>query len=355
MATPEQARREEEEFAAAFNEGDKEPTRQSEGDVFGPGHDGAPEEPKPAEGAPAAEQDASQGDTAPGEVAAGDEAAPAVAIVLEPQAPEASAAIPADDADGEADPTDPKEVQRKKSWEGRLKAREAELKAREDALAAKGGQGPGEAGGDAAPPANAEEAAADIQAADTPQEAVEEAKEAVDSGAMSPEEAMKLVSQDFGDEFAKMLGVLIEHKASEIAGRMADERINGVRKDLNDVVDDVVKHRADTHFEILSDAHPDFLDVAESAEFKDWVEGLPEQFQEKAVSVIQRGSARQIVKLLNIYKEAGAKPEEGAGESEPADAAAVDAAEGVRSSSGGLQLPEAPSRDESYEDAWSKF
>ena len=254
-------------------------------------------------------------------VPAEEETAPAIVIAVEPTATE---------NDGATDePTDPKDIQRQKSWEGRLKAREAELKAREDAL--KSPSEPGET-----------QAQESTEPAVT--EAVEEAAAAVESGQMTVDQAMAALANDFGDDFTKMLGVLIETKASEIAGKTADERMGQVKGEMDGLVNELVQDKAKSHYESISDAHPDFMDVAASPEFRSYVEGLDETQQAQAMKVIESGSARQIVKLLGDYKSTLNKVDQ-----EPA----MDAAEGVRSK--GMKIPEKPAQSDDYAEAWSQF
>ena len=186
-----------------------------------------------------------------------------------------------------------------------------------------------------------------MEPAAEPAEAIEEAVAKVESGELTFDQAMKTLSNDFGDDFTKMLGVLIEAKASEIAGKTADERVSKVSQQMDGLVGELVDDKARAHFESISDAHPDFMDVAGSPEFKEFVAAMDETQRAAAEQTIATGSARSINKLLSAYKSAGAKPE-------PMDDESMDAAEGVRSS-GGLKIPNKPEASEDYEAAWSQF
>jgi len=312
MATSENMQQDQDDFAAAFNGEEPQSNVQTEDEVFGLGEqESEPQEAEEGESATAGES--------------GEDEAPAVVIAIEPGA---------EDNEGAEDmPTDPKEIQRQKSWEGRLKAREADLKAREDALKTPD-------------PREPEETPAQDAAEPAVTEAVEEAVAAVESGEMTVDQAMKTLANDFGDDFTKMLGFLIESKASEIAGKAADDRMSVVKRDVDGIVNEIVDDKARSHFEIISDAHPDFMDVAESPEFKGYVDSLDETQQAKAQKIIESGSARQIVRLLSDYKASGNKVD-------PVEDPAMDAAEGVRSK--GLKIPEKPAQSEDYEAAWSQF
>lgn len=317
MATSEQALDESQAFADAFGADEAPQTEMSEDEAFGI----TPEVAEPEEAAepvqePAGEEVADP--TATDGAESGTDAEPAVAVVIAPEAEEG--------------PTDPKEIQRQKSWEGRLKAKEAELKAREDALAKTAEVEPGEG--------------AAHESDETPTaEAVEDVAEKVESGELTLDQAVATLGNDFGPEFTKMLGVLIESKAREIAGSLADEKVGAVRGEFDGLVNEIVEDKKRSHMELISDAHPDFIEVAGSPEFKAFVEALPGSEQEMAKQVIESGTARQINKLLSTFKSAKT--------AEPEDTQAMDDAEGVRSS--GLKIPEKPKMADSYEDAWSEF
>jgi hypothetical protein len=340
--TPEQAKQQEQEFSAGYAEDQQKAPEQSEDEAFGL----SPETPAQEAAEPAAEeaketpaQESSEQAQAAEGGADGDTgndqgtAPPEVAV-----APDA-----ADGSNVGEEPTDPKDIQRQKSWEGRLKAKEAELKAREDAL--KGSAKP-------------EESTAEMKAdGDTPAEEaaepavtekLEEVAEQVKSGDMSTEEAMKTLSSDFGEDFVKMLNVLIEAKSGEVASKTADEKVGAVSGKLDGLIGELVDDKAKSHFESISEAHPDFMEVGESPEFKAYVDALPATEKEHALNVIGSGSAGAINKLLTVYKKSKEAPTQ-----EKPDESAMDAAEGVRGKA--IKLPDHPDKSEGYEEAWNQF
>ena len=341
--TPQESQQDQTDFGAAFGEDQAKRPEQTEDEAFGLAADAqSPSAPEDHE-APAEDPAETSAGESGGEGQAGGDsgnAAPAVAIVVEPGAEDNSSVASDDTAMSD------KDKQREKSWEGRLKAREAELKAREDALAGK----------DAAPAAaetpaemSAEGTTPAEEAAESPQtEALEDAVEKVSSGELTVEQAMKTLSQDFGEDFTKMLGVLIDAKASEIAGRTADEKVSGVSKTIDGIVGELKNEREQKHFETIADAHPDFKEVAASPEFKEYIDKLPATEKEAALATIGTGSARSINQLLTSFK-AGNEPVANA----TPDDAGIDAAEGVRSR--GLKIPDQPVDSQDYEDAWDKF
>lgn len=235
-------------------------------------------------------------------------------------------------AEADDTPTDPKEIQRQKSWEGRLRAREAELKAREDAL--RGGSGDGDGDGD------------DSGEPESPAEAVEDAIESVQSGEMTAEQALSSLAADFGDEFASMLGVLVRSVAKQEASSATEERVGAVKQSVEDVVAGIHDERVQRHFEAIMDKHPDFLEIAEGDAIQGYLDSLGADERVKAEETIAKGSAKAINQLLDAVKA------HGAGAGEEADAA-MDDAEGVRS--GPVAIPAKPSQSDDFAKAWDEF
>ena len=299
----------------------------------------------------------------------------------EPADPPADGTVvdaPAGEAEqsAEDEPTDPKEIQRKRSWEGRLRAREKELEARAAELEA-----------NAAPATPAAPAAPDVPDADdssatsTETQATAEALEqiadtttdagvaqttgdladAVADGSMTAEQAMKVLSEDFGEDFVKMIRAI----AGAEGRTAATQEVTTLRGDMSGVISTIADSRAREHFETIAEAHPDFNDVGQSEAFKSWAAEDPARQE-----IANGGSARQIIRMLGEFKAAAPAAPAGAAEDLPASDSAdstslvdgdpdadedLDAAEGVRSSNAGMTLPEAPAPAGGYEDAWEQF
>jgi hypothetical protein len=359
MATTENMKDEQDAYAAAFNEEDTPKQEMSEDEAFGLA------EPKSEE---TAAEDGAEGQAAePVDVAividGGDlekEAEDAMAKQTAEEAAEApgqdnaaeEVAEQGDAAEVKAPAVDmEKEVQRLKSWEGRLKAMEAKLKA----AGADTEEEQKEAVGEAI------EKAADAAPTEADEEKVEQIAEQVEDGTITPEQAMKQLAEDFGDDFVKMIEAIATAKAKEAGGAAASEKFGEIAKTVDDVIADIVDTKAKAHFEQIADAHPDFQEVGASEQFKAYVEALPEGDKEQAMQTIANGSAKQIIKLLNNFKAQvpAAKNDElteAQGESVVDEAVAedpaLDAAEGVRSS--GMKLPDEP-KAAGYEDAWNEY
>jgi hypothetical protein len=258
------------------------------------------------------------------------------------------------------------DMQKFKSWQGRLKKIEAELKAK----AANGGA----PNGDVSPAQAADETTAEAlsEVADQAEGAnpalADEAGQLagqVDRGEISPEEAMKSLAEDFGEPFVRM----IEAIARSSAGKAADEKIGKVSENVEKVISHIKDSSERAHFEAIYEAHPDFLEVSKSPEFQAFVQASG------AEAIAESGSAKEINKLLDDFQAQQAAPAQEAGtpaggEVSPAqdavaaaDAAsggeaesdpALDDAEGVRS--GGLRLPDEPQKGaDDFVGAWNQF
>jgi hypothetical protein len=252
--------------------------------------------------------------------------APAVAIVIEPEAPaEGEAAMPEAMPEGEATVTEeaavegepvsqeaseeevsPEDMQRQKSWEGRLKKREEELKAREAELSAM---------------------------AEAP-----ETFPAVDDVAV--EEAKAKLAEDFGEEFVSLIATIATGMAKKIAAETAEEKAGNIGKDIEGVIEQIRDVNERAHFERIYDAHEDFVEIANDPDFQAWVAEDAERAR-----IVGEGHAREIVQLLNDWKASNAPAEEESGD---------DDTEAVRS--GGLKLPApGPGMNKDYADAWKEF
>lgn len=345
MATQNQMKDDSDEFAAAFNEDAAPVAQMSDDEAFGLT--------EPATEATVPEDAAEGQGMESADVAVmmdADDAAPA-ADMAEDAAPMAAAEVPAVDAEVAPKPMVDmdKEVQRLKSWEGRLKAMEAKLK----------GAGATEPEEQQEAVGAAIEQAAEAAASPAEAESVEQIAEQVEDGSMSPQQAMKQLAEDFGEDFVKMIEAIAVAKAKEAGGAAASEKFGELSKTVDEIIGDIVDTKARSHFETIADAHPDFQDVGSSEEFKAYVEAMPEAGKEQAMQTIANGSAKAIVKLLDGFKKsATAAPTEeltaATGESivDEATEEQMDAAEGVRSS--GMKLPDQP-KSANYEDAWNDY
>ncbi len=247
---------------------------------------------------------------------------PDEAIEIEPEAMPAE--MPAEPV-AQAQPAGlSKEEQRLKSWEGRLRARDAQGVSVE-AEPEEAGEDPATEVGETASSETGEYAAQSVEG-------------------MSPDEAMKKLNDDFGPEFTAMINALIDAKVSQAA--------SGTNEAVHEIIADIVDSKARAHFERISDAHPDFMEIEKSPEFREYVMGMDEQAKPEAIRIVKSGSAREINALLSAFKASRQEPQEQPQAPMQADPG-LDAAEGVRSS--GIRLPTQPSASSDYEAAWREF
>lgn len=310
MATPEQKMQDEQDFDAAYAAEDA-PTAAtpSDDDAFGLVPEGAGEE---DDGIPNSPEEATE---ATMEEAPTVEAAPATG-----EAPAGKAMQPAGLS---------KDEQRLKSWEGRLKAREAELKA------AGHDMGTGEEEGE-----SILEDMGESKLEESGEEVADKLK------GMSPDEAMRILADDFGEDFAKMLSAVIDAKVAQASSSMGQS--------VDEIINDIVDTKARAHFETIADRHPDFMDISTSEAFKGYLDAMPEEGKAEAQRVIENGTAREINKLLDGFKASTAQPAgQMAGDDGADNTDSMDAAEGVRST--GMRLPTQPGASKDYAAAWDEF
>ena len=279
--SPEQSKQDSADFDAAYNEDAPTPAQKTDDDAFGL----VPDEAVMADdGIPNSPEEAQEAEE-----------------VAEPQ-----------EASGGHPPGLTLEEQRAKSWEGRKQAMEREAAS----------------GGEPAEPNEPAEAPAEEAAEPEVSELLEDA--AAKTEGMAPDEALKALAADFGEDFAKMLSTIIDAKVAQAS--------DTVSKSVNEIIEDIVDTKARSHFETIADRHPDFMDIANSEEFKAYCAEKPE-----CAAIVDTGTARQINKMLDDYKTT----------KEPAqDDTSMDDAEGVRSS--GMRLPAQPTSSSDYSAAWDE-
>lgn len=172
----------------------------------------------------------------------------------------------------EGDDTDQQseaDIQREKSWEGRLRARELKLTQGEADLAAKQSAAP--------------------EDGDTGDDDDQEGEEA-DTSKMSPEE-LEAFEKEYPDVQQYM-----------------DTRIKQTEKKVDDAVAPLVKNSEDdalkVHFQTLEGAHADFQDVAGSEDMQFFIDEAPAYARDGMRRVLAEGTALECIELLDDYKEA---------------------------------------------------
>ena len=183
----------------------------------------------------------------------------------EPVAEEMAEQMPEDEPLPAEEEMTPEDVQRQKSWEGRLKKREEELAAREAELS------------------------------NQPSEPM------IDDAEIESIKAQ--LSEDFGEELVQMITKLATHAAAKTSPGLDTSEVQEVKEVVAQAIMDVQGAFQSMHFGQIADAHADFQEIFQSEQFQEWLGTLPEEQQQAAMGVIEGGRAGQVVKLLNQYKD----------------------------------------------------
>ena len=287
---------------------------------------------------------------------------PAVAVVIAEGAPEGE--MPAD-GEGEMSPQD---VQRAKSWEGRIKKREAELAAREAELAAReaalNGEGVemaaggkvcqkkdggkvemmaegGEVMDDDMMPADE---MTDPMAGEAPDlfaegegmadEGMEGDMAEADTAPVS-DDPVEQMAADYGPEIVAAVTAIVERTVRKIVEEMGGAFASEVEGKIAEIMRATNEGFGMIQGEMLRSVVDDIDDVLESDEFTAWVESLPEEEKAQAQQVIDAGTPSQGIKLIKQYKARSKGPS-------PEDVWAEDAAVAVKGKSP-VRLPDRPS------------
>lgn len=232
-----------------------------------------------------------------------------------------SAAAPAEGDAPMADdePTDPKDAQRAKSWEGRLRKREAELAAKEAALAereaalAQRGEpsaeptmdAAGSQSADDAPSSPPEAGAISAEAAAEGESVAEESREAGADTDDTPEDVRAILdkyTQDFGPEFVADIMRLAEFKAQKL--------IDGFKKDaettfksVDEVLSALQAAYTENHYDSIESAVDDASEIPERPEFKAYLATMSPEEAARIEDILDGGTAPRIIRELKKFKE----------------------------------------------------
>lgn len=249
---------------------------------------------------------------------------------------EAAVAAPvAEEEDDEAGMS-AKEIQRKRTFEGRMRKLEDDLKA--VASQKKAAAGEVDPGADPTDGLDAKSGGDKSSAA--------EVIEQLQDGSISADEATKQLTEDFGEEFVKMIAALVDKKATEIAGKTVADGFRKVSDEVKEINSQIADKEERRHFEAITDAFPDFYAQVKSPEFSAFVQAGDDKVQQAA----KAGSAKDVIALMKKFTAASVKTVAAPEVEDPA----LSAAAGVRS--GAMRLPETPgsSHKDDFEGAWAE-
>lgn len=146
---------------------------------------------------------------------------------------------------------------------------------------------------------------------------------AIASGEVDPE-----IFGDFSEAaLAKGVQILVDARV--------DARVNEVMEKLDAKLQPFQAQQAKTaqelHYGAIYGAHPDADSISESAELAEWIDKQPSFAKAGYQSVLQKGTAEQIVEFFTSFKESTAKTQTATSTKPDAAAAAEKAIAGARS------------------------
>jgi hypothetical protein len=158
--------------------------------------------------------------------------------MAEPETAEVIAEAPVD--------MSPEDIQREKSWEGRLKKREEELAARESSM-----------------------------------------------GNLPKGEALAKLAEQFGPEFADLLVQVVKEVTPD-----GSDNLMALKEEVTSVIEDL---KFSNHQGAIKAAHADAYEIGESEEFGAWC-GQQEDADE-CKRIVERGTTSEVISVLSRYKK----------------------------------------------------
>lgn len=126
---------------------------------------------------------------------------------------------------------------------------------------------------------------------------VQQAQEAIDKG-IDPS-----IFGDYSEEaLAKGFAELSRRTAEAVRAQVREEVLQEVRAEIAPLIKQSQQDAATAHVNTILQAHPDIASVLESTEFAEWMGKQPSYVQEAMAAVLDNGSAKQVVEVLDSYK-----------------------------------------------------
>lgn len=108
----------------------------------------------------------------------------------------------------------------------------------------------------------------------------------------------------FGDFSDQALKKGVESLVADALGKFKSE----VNADIEPVKRQVAESAAETHFRTIYTKHPDTDSIVESAEYQQWLAAQPSLVRQTYETVLSKGTASQVVEMLDTYKAARPAP-----------------------------------------------
>lgn len=171
-----------------------------------------------------------------------------------------------------------KELQRTRSWEGRLSAKDKEIKDLQNQLQnlEQKIQSP-----------SSDSSAQNVQS-DQQQQDSSQAKGELDEFFKEYPELQK--------PLMTLVNNVVEEKTKQAIGQI-EQRFGPVQESVQ-------RQEAEQHKQAIYEAHSDVDSIVQSGQLEKWVEAQPDYISESMKRVIQEGSTEQVIDLLSRFKEA---------------------------------------------------
>lgn len=101
-------------------------------------------------------------------------------------------------------------------------------------------------------------------------------------------------------DIAEAVKTLVDSKLNKTVNQVEQVVTNRVQP----IEQNIAQESARQHIERIRAAHPDVIAIMESGDLVNWIQTLPAVQQEGAIYIYNRGTADQIIELLNTYKSA---------------------------------------------------
>jgi hypothetical protein len=208
-----------------------------------------------------------------------------------------------------------KEIQRNSSWEGRIRA------------------------------ANKRADDAESQLNDKPG--------AVDKGASTPQgdDEDDTVLSEFIEEFPS-LEKPIKLMATKIARDLVEKKMGDIKPTLDSVQDTAEQTAVDTHLGKITDAHPDWRKIHKSGVLTTWIEQQPKFMQPGLKTVLDKGSAEDIIELFTTYKKSSGQIKSTVNKTGKSAKQKAKELEAVLSSSSGPPKDKKKIAEDDFDSAW---
>jgi len=119
-------------------------------------------------------------------------------------------------------------------------------------------------------------------------------------------EAQEAVMAEYTGEYPELMEDMKPFLEQMLAGevrKQVGEALAGINKDLQPIKESAEEAASKAHFDFISTAHPDSEEIAASPEFAAWIESKPAFVREHYHLTASKGTAEQVVELLDEYRK----------------------------------------------------